>query len=233
MLNKGDFHIHSNASDGKYSPTEIVILSKINKIDVISITDHNTTAGIEEAIEAGRNYGVSVVPAIELSTRFNNESIHLLGYFKNSLYQIDTFQEVLMLIKSHRYKTIRKILGNYINLERKDGKLSVIEGINLLRCFGASVVLAHPMRISSKNINQILRFPFDGIEAKYSYTDFNTSLYFINIALTKFSFYTAGSDFHSIKNKNSKHSFIGSVYLNNSEIEFFLKNSGYVALNYL
>ncbi|GFR35688.1 PHP domain-containing protein [Thermobrachium celere] len=228
MLNKGDFHIHSNASDGKFSPTEIVILSKINKIDVISITDHNTTAGIEEAIEAGRNYGVSVVPAIELSTRFNNESIHLLGYFKNSLYQIDTFQEVLMLIKSHRYKTIRKILGNYINLERKDGKLSVIEGINLLRCFGASVVLAHPMRISSKNINQILRFPFDGIEAKYSYTDFNTSLYFINIALTKFSFYTAGSDFHSIKSKNSKHSFIGSVYLNNSEIEFFLKNSGAV-----
>ncbi|MDO6354311.1 PHP domain-containing protein [Caloramator sp. CAR-1] len=82
MLNKGDFHIHSNASDGKYSPTEIIIISKINKIDVISIADHNTTAGISEAVEAGRNYGVSVVPAVELSTKFNCESVHLLGYFE-------------------------------------------------------------------------------------------------------------------------------------------------------
>lgn len=231
MLSKGDFHIHSNASDGKYSPTEIVILSKINKIDVISITDHNTTDGITEAIEAGRNYGVSVVPAIELSTKLNNESVHLLGYFKNCFYQVDTFQEILKLIKSHRYKEIRKILENYIHLEHKEGNLSVIEGINLLKCFGASVVLAHPMHISNKNIHQVLSFPFDGIEAKYSNTDFKTSLYFMHFALYKFSFYTAGSDFHSINNKNSKHSFLGTVYLNNSEIEYFLKKSGAMLLN--
>jgi len=231
MLNKGDFHIHSNASDGKYNPTEIIILSKINQIDVISIADHNTTAGISEAVEAGRNYGVSVVPAVELSTKFNCESVHLLGYFKNNLYQHDTFQEILKLIKSHRFKKVRKILKNHIDLELKEGKLSVLEGINLLRCFGASVVLAHPMRISNKNIEQILSLPFDGIEAKYSNADLNTSLYFINLALSKFSFYTAGSDFHSIKNKNSKHSFIGTVYLNNSEIKYFLKKSGAMLLN--
>ncbi|MDO6354310.1 hypothetical protein Q3V94_04330 [Caloramator sp. CAR-1] len=87
------------------------------------------------------------------------------------------------------------------------------------------------MRISNKNIEQVLSLPFDGIEAKYSNTDFNTSLYFINLALSKFSFYTAGSDFHSIKNKNSKHSFIGTVYLNNSEIKYFFKKSGAMLLN--
>ncbi|MCX7904439.1 MAG: PHP domain-containing protein [Caloramator sp.] len=230
MLTKGDFHIHSNASDGKYCPTEIIVLSKINQIDVISIADHNTTDGIKEAIEAGRNCGVSVVPAVELSTKYNNESVHLLGYFKNNFYENDTFQEILKLTKSHSYKELRKILKNYINLELKEGKLSVLEGINLLRCFGASVVLAHPMRISNKNIKQILNLPFDGIEAKYSNTDFNTSLYFINLALSKFSFYTAGSDFHSINSKNSKHSFIGTVYLNMHEIEHFFKNSGALLL---
>lgn len=231
MLSKGDFHIHSNASDGKYSPTEIIILSKITQIDMIAIADHNTTDGISEAIEAGRKYGVSIIPAVELSSKFNNESIHLLGYFKNNLYQDDKFQEILQLVKFHRFKKVRKILENYINLELKEGALSVLEGINLLKSFGASVVLAHPMRISAKNINQILNLPFDGIEAKYSNADFNTTLYFITLALTKFSFYTAGSDFHSIKSKNTKHSFIGTVYLNKNEIEHFLKKSGAMLIN--
>ncbi|KRQ86908.1 hypothetical protein ABG79_01399 [Caloramator mitchellensis] len=230
MLNKGDFHVHSNASDGKYSPTEIIILSKINGLDVIAIADHNTTSGISEAIEAGKKYDVSVIPAVELSTRFNNESVHLLGYFKNNMYQDDTFKEILHLIKLHRYKKAKKILENFINIEIKEGALSVLEGINLLKSFGASVVLAHPMRISNNNINQILKLPFDGIEAKYSNTNLRTTFYFITLALTRFSFYTAGSDFHSVKSKNSKHSFIGTVYLNNSEIEIFLNKSGAMIL---
>ena len=74
-------------------------------------------------------------------------------------------------------------------------------------------------------LNQILKLPFDGIEAKYSNTNLRTTFYFITLALTRFSFYTAGSDFHSVKSKNSKHSFIGTVYLNNSEIELFLNKS--------
>lgn len=231
MLNKGDFHIHSNASDGKYSPTEIIILAKINQIDVIAIADHNAIDGIVEAVEAGRNFGVSVVPAVELSTKYNDESVHLLGYFKNNFYQDAAFQEILKLIRFHKFKKARRILENFTNLELKEGELSVLEGIHFLKTFGAAVVLAHPMRISKENIKEILKFPFDGIEAKYSNANYNTTLYFITVALSRFSFYTAGSDFHTTKSKNSKHSFIGTVYLNKSEIELFLKKSGVLLLN--
>lgn len=47
MYKKGDFHIHSTFSDGKCTPRELVILSKKREVDIISITDHNSTSGLE------------------------------------------------------------------------------------------------------------------------------------------------------------------------------------------
>ena len=98
MLTKGDFHIHSTASDGELNPREIIITAKERGIDTIAITDHNTTNGIKEATSAGMQYGVSVIPGIELSTRYKNNSIHLLGYFKNILFTDCTFEELIKLV---------------------------------------------------------------------------------------------------------------------------------------
>jgi len=55
MYKKGDFHIHSNCSDGAYTPKEIVILAKKKNVDIISLTDHNNTCGIDEAVTTGKN----------------------------------------------------------------------------------------------------------------------------------------------------------------------------------
>ncbi len=238
MYTKGDFHIHSTASDGDLSPKQIIIAAKESGIDIIAITDHNTTNGIKEAAETGMLYGVSVIPAIELSTRFHNNRIHLLGYFKNILYTDSTFEELIKLIKVHKINKARSILRTFVTTEIPiktsnescGDYLSVYEGLYLLKTFGASVVLAHPMRINKKILNEILSIPFDGIEAKYSSTSNTDTSYFINIASTRFSFYTAGSDFHTNKSKNIKHSLIGEQSLDSSEIKMFLNKSAALLL---
>ncbi|WP_136806270.1 PHP domain-containing protein [Desulfosediminicola flagellatus] len=82
-----DLHIHSTFSDGTLRPSEIVSLAKRKGLQAISITDHDTTEGIEEALEAGRQEGIEVITGIELSTTHNDRHIHLLGYLFNHLEQ--------------------------------------------------------------------------------------------------------------------------------------------------
>lgn len=230
MLMRGDLHIHSTASDGSLSPRQIVKLAKSRGIDTIAISDHNSIDGLAEASEAGKEYGVSVIPAIELSTRFNDESIHILGYFRNEKFNSTDFQQILKLVKTHGAHKLRKVLLGFRKHQTFNKYLSSSEGIYLLRAFGAAVVLAHPVRISEKNLLSLLSMPFDGIEAKYCRSnDYYTNL-FINVALKKFSFYTGGSDFHTNKVSDHKHSLIGEPYLESTEIQRFLESSGALIL---
>lgn len=76
-----DLHIHTHASDGQFSPTEVVQMAVSGKLDVIAITDHDTVAGVDEAIAAAAGLPLQVVPGIEMSTREGPYEIHLLGYF--------------------------------------------------------------------------------------------------------------------------------------------------------
>ena len=62
-----DLHIHTTFSDGALSPTEVVSYASKVGLSAISITDHDCVDGISEAIEAGKKYGVEVIPGIELS----------------------------------------------------------------------------------------------------------------------------------------------------------------------
>lgn len=231
MFTRGDFHIHSTASDGDLSPSEIIIFAKERGIDTIALADHNSTDGIYEAAVAGRYYGVAVIPAVELSTRYKSESIHLLGYFRNGGFYQSAFQEVLWLIRCHNFKAARKALSASMYISTAGDHLSVSEGMNFLKIFGAAVVLAHPVRISKKNLPELLDLPFDGLEAKYCSNSYSDSCFFIDAALTRFSFYTAGSDFHSARNSHQLHCLIGDPSLNQMEIQMFLGNSGASAIN--
>lgn len=62
-----DLHTHSTASDGTMSPTELVKHAKEVGLDAIALTDHDTFSGVAEAVEAGKKYGVEVIPGAELS----------------------------------------------------------------------------------------------------------------------------------------------------------------------
>lgn len=81
MYEKADLHIHTIYSDGVLAPTELVAKAKDAGLSIISITDHDSIGGIEEAIVAGKEKGVEVITGIELSSSLNGTEIHILGYF--------------------------------------------------------------------------------------------------------------------------------------------------------
>ena len=75
-----DLHIHTTASDGTALPSEAVQMAKDLGLHAMAVTDHDTIAGCGEAMAAGRELGLEVVPGIELSSRYG-KTIHILGYF--------------------------------------------------------------------------------------------------------------------------------------------------------
>lgn len=79
-----DLHVHSNFSDGALSPVELVMRARDNGLKAIALADHDSVAGVAEAISAGNNFGIEVIPAVELSVTFESwHDIHLLGYSLN------------------------------------------------------------------------------------------------------------------------------------------------------
>ena len=79
-----DLHVHSNASDGTFSPSQVVELAKNAGLDAFALTDHDTTAGVPEALEKGRDLNIEVIPRIDVSSSFDGTEIHILGLFVNS-----------------------------------------------------------------------------------------------------------------------------------------------------
>jgi predicted metal-dependent phosphoesterase TrpH len=76
-----DLHLHTTASDGVRSPSEIVNYAKSKGLQAIAITDHDTIEGVAEAVAEGERIGFEVIPGIEISAEHSPGSMHLLGYF--------------------------------------------------------------------------------------------------------------------------------------------------------
>ena len=79
MLYIVDLHTHSTASDGQYTPTQLVQRAVVRGIAVLALTDHDTTEGVEEAAKAGAGCGIRIIPGVELSAR-EHKNFHILGY---------------------------------------------------------------------------------------------------------------------------------------------------------
>jgi predicted metal-dependent phosphoesterase TrpH len=80
-----DLHAHTNHSDGKDTPTELVLNAAKVGIEVLAITDHDTVSGWGEAITAAQSHGIGLIPGIEVSTRAvtpsgHGVSVHMLAY---------------------------------------------------------------------------------------------------------------------------------------------------------
>lgn len=75
-----DLHIHTTASDGDLDPENIVAAAIAGALDVISITDHDTTAAVMPAVRAAEGSGLRVIPGTELSSTRAGREIHILGY---------------------------------------------------------------------------------------------------------------------------------------------------------
>lgn len=78
---KLDLHVHSTASDGVCSPDEVVERAAAGGLDVIALADHDTTAGVASAKRAARDCPLEVIAAVELSSTYRGEDVHVLAYF--------------------------------------------------------------------------------------------------------------------------------------------------------
>ena len=77
---KTDLQMHSNCSDGVLSPKELIRACKKVGLDVVSLTDHDTVAGLRTAQAEAQNLGIKFIPGVEISAEREGESIHILGY---------------------------------------------------------------------------------------------------------------------------------------------------------
>ncbi|MDE2778544.1 MAG: PHP domain-containing protein [Chloroflexota bacterium] len=118
-----DLHLHTLASDGRLSPTELVNLIASKGVTVAAISDHDTTDGIAEAVQAASAHqNLEIIPAIELSTDIPGDEIHMLGYFLD--YEDEDFQGILRHFREGRLERGRMMveklaaLGKPVEWER-------------------------------------------------------------------------------------------------------------------
>lgn len=78
-----DLHTHTNESDGTYTPFELVDAAAALDLEALAITDHDTLTGYDQAVPRALEKGLDLLCGIELSTKLNGKTIHLLGYFPN------------------------------------------------------------------------------------------------------------------------------------------------------
>lgn len=96
-----DLHTHSTASDGTFSPSELIHLAKREGLKALALTDHDTTRGLPEAYEAAREEGIPFLCGVEISVKFNGPGhFHLLGYFLSP--EVPPLEETLKALQEAR-----------------------------------------------------------------------------------------------------------------------------------
>ncbi len=114
MNNLVDLHLHSTFSDGVLTPTELVVEAAALGLRAIALADHDNMDGIPEALAAGREFGVEIVSAVELSTLWQDlDDLHLLGYAFD--HENPALQQALGEFRDFRAGRSERILAN-INL---------------------------------------------------------------------------------------------------------------------
>lgn len=114
-MSKIDLHIHTNASDGKYSPAEVVRQAVEHGLTVIAITDHDTVDGIVPALNAAKaSSNLRVIPGVEISTETSSGETHILGYFID--YYDNQLKTTLELMRNSRRYRAQKMIAKLHNL---------------------------------------------------------------------------------------------------------------------
>lgn len=104
-----DLHLHSTASDGILAPAEVVAAARAVGLSTIALTDHDTVAGVEEAVRAGKSLGVRVIRGVELSAHeeASGKEVHVLGLH---LSQLDPLERELTELRGKRTERARLIV---------------------------------------------------------------------------------------------------------------------------
>ncbi len=128
-MNIVDLHVHSNKSDGSLTPTELVALAVEKGLSAFALTDHDTTDGLTEALNAAADYNrkladgtlpplasgktpvpLEVIPGIEFSTEYEGKDIHIVGLYLD--YEAPFFQEQIQAFVDARITRNQKMCAN-------------------------------------------------------------------------------------------------------------------------
>lgn len=117
-----DLHTHTTASDGSYTPTELVKYAKQKGLSAIAITDHDTVAGVEEASMEGEELGIRVIPGAELSTRVDDCDVHMTSLFINCKNKqlIKRLDDMAASRQERNYKMVDKLHEAGFQIDRSD-----------------------------------------------------------------------------------------------------------------
>jgi 3',5'-nucleoside bisphosphate phosphatase len=102
-----DLHLHTTASDGRLRPAELVALAAHAGLTVISVTDHDTVAGLSEAREAADMHGLRLVTGIEMTAVDGGRDVHVLGYFFDA--HDEYFERFLQAQRVARIERVKEI----------------------------------------------------------------------------------------------------------------------------
>ena len=111
---KTDLHTHTNSSDGYYSAEELVMKAKEKGIEILSITDHDSTNSISKAIDVGRDLGIEIIPGVEISSDLRGAEVHILGYFIDI--NNKELEHYLRFFRDERLRRAANIIGKLNNL---------------------------------------------------------------------------------------------------------------------
>jgi predicted metal-dependent phosphoesterase TrpH len=140
MSTRYDLHAHTTASDGTFSPRELVELAKKNGLSGVAVCDHDTTDGIEEALEAGTQYGIEIVPGVEINTEYEGKEVHVLGYYFDRSSTV--LQDLFLQLREERLTRMDRILQKL-----RTAGIQISEKDVLAEAKGASVGRPHIARV--------------------------------------------------------------------------------------
>jgi len=106
---RADLHVHSTASDGTLTPTQLVERALARGLTVLALADHDSLEGVAEAQRAARGTSLRVIPAVELSAAVGERSIHILGYFVDP--QDAALLSLLAELRASRLRRAEEIVG--------------------------------------------------------------------------------------------------------------------------
>lgn len=135
-----DLHIHTTASDGTLSPSDIVSLAISKNLEAIAITDHDTVSGIQEAFDASAGKEIEIIPGIELSCMYGSTEIHILGLF------VDVSSEVF-LSSLNRQKASRNARNEEIIIRLNNDGILISREELLSKAADTSITRAHFARL--------------------------------------------------------------------------------------
>lgn len=105
-----DLHVHTLASDGTYTPLQLIKESISRRLSAVAIVDHDTVEAIPEAIAEANGTGLEIISGVELTSEYENQEVHILGYFLD--YQDKVLLEKLKLAQQARRERVFKMLKN-------------------------------------------------------------------------------------------------------------------------